>query len=49
LVGIWGAPELLAERDTRKGGLKLSMFMDMDVNVRHPESFCIGAKPSSSS
>lgn len=48
LVGVWGAPEILAERDTAKGGMSISLFMDVDVNTRHPESFCIGKKPSSS-
>jgi len=43
LIGMWGALDILPDpyTDSQKGGLILRVFQDVDVAVRHAESFCI--------
>lgn len=45
LIGMWGVLDLVVDRATKvaSGGLVLRVFQDVDVAVRHPESFCINA------
>jgi HK97 family phage major capsid protein len=43
MVGIWGAIELLVNPYTSaaKGGVRLTAYMDVDMALRHPESFAV--------
>jgi len=42
MVGMWGGIELLTDPYTysRKGIVSVTAFQDIDVQLRHPESFC---------
>lgn len=44
LVGMWGVLDLLVDvySESTKGRTVLKVFQDVDVNVRHPQAFCIG-------
>ena len=41
LIGMWGVMDVLADRVTlgKSGGLRIRVLQDVDVSVRHPESF----------
>jgi HK97 family phage major capsid protein len=41
LIGMWGVLDVLADRTTlgKSGGLRIRVLQDVDVAVRHPESF----------
>lgn len=43
LVGMWGMMDIKPDEATKAstGGLVLRVFQDVDVALRHPESFCI--------
>ena len=45
IIGMWGVLDLVADTSTKaaSGGLVLRAFQDIDVGIRHPESFCITA------
>lgn len=45
LIGMWGVLDVMADTATKakSGGLVLRVFQDVDVAVRHAESFCIGS------
>ena len=45
LVGMWGVLDVMPDTAAKaaSGGLVLRVFQDVDVAVRHPESFCINA------
>lgn len=45
IIGMWGVMDLVVDTATKasSGGLVLRVFQDIDVAVRHPESFCISA------
>lgn len=45
LIGMWGVLDLVPDTAAKAaaGGLVLRAFQDIDVAVRHPESFCINA------
>ena len=45
LIGMWGVLDLVPDTATKAaaGGLVLRAFQDVDVALRHPESFCINA------
>ena len=42
LIAMWGVLDVLPDPYTLagSGGLHIRAFFDIDVNVRHPESFC---------
>ncbi len=42
IIAMWGVIDVLPDPYTtaNKGGLHLRAFWDVDINVRHPESFC---------
>lgn len=44
IVGMWGGLELNAENATRitRGGMRVVAMQDIDVALRHAESFCYG-------
>ena len=43
LIGLWGVLDVMPDTAAKaaSGGLVLRVFQDVDVAVRHPESFCI--------
>jgi len=43
LIGMWGVLDVMPDRAAKaaSGGLVLRVFQDVDVAVRHAESFCI--------
>ena len=43
LIGMWGVLDIMPDQAAKaaSGGLVLRVFQDVDVAVRHPESFCI--------
>jgi HK97 family phage prohead protease len=43
LIGMWGILDVMPDEAAKaaSGGLVLRVFQDVDVAVRHPESFCI--------
>ena len=45
LIGMWGVLDIMPDEATKaaSGGLVLRVFQDVDVAVRHAESFCINA------
>jgi HK97 family phage major capsid protein/HK97 family phage prohead protease len=45
LIGMWGVLDVMPDRAAKaaSGGLVLRVFQDIDVAVRHAESFCINA------
>jgi HK97 family phage major capsid protein len=45
LLGMWGVLDVMADTATKaaSGGLVLRVFQDVDVAVRHAESFCIAS------
>lgn len=45
VIGMWGVMDLVVDTATKasSGGLVLRVFQDIDVAVRHPESFAITA------
>lgn len=45
LIGMWGVLDVMPDTATKaaSGGLVLRVFQDVDVAVRHAESFCINA------
>lgn len=45
LIGMWGVLDLMADTSTKaaSGGLVIRVFQDLDVAVRHGQSFCINA------
>ena len=45
LIGMWGILDVMPDEGTKaaSGGLVLRVFQDVDVGVRHAESFCINA------
>lgn len=45
VIGEWGVLDILPDNAAKaaSGGLVLRAFMDVDVGVRHAESFCINA------
>lgn len=45
LIGMWGVMDVMADTATKaaSGGLVLRVFQDVDVGVRHIESFCKNA------
>jgi len=45
MIGMWGVLDLMADTATKaaSGGLVLRVFQDVDVGVRHIESFCRNA------
>ena len=44
IIGLWGAVDLLLDPYSlgKSGALRVTAFQDMDVAIRHPESFCVG-------
>lgn len=48
MIGLWGGLDLTIDPYTHsaKGRLRIVAFQDADVAVRHPESFCLGKKPT---
>ena len=42
MIGMWGGVEVIADPYTysRKGIVSVTAFQEVDVQVRHPESFC---------
>ncbi|MEZ9525715.1 phage major capsid protein [Enterovibrio norvegicus] len=48
MIGLWGGLDLTIDPYTHsaKGRLRVVAFQDADVTVRHPESFCLGKKPT---
>ncbi|PLX74257.1 MAG: phage major capsid protein [Azoarcus sp.] len=44
IVGLWGAVDVLLDPYSlsKSGGMRVTAFQDLDVCVRHPESFCVG-------
>ena len=51
IIALWGSLEIIVNPYTysKKGGLLVSAFKDVDFAVRHPESFCYGADGAGSS
>jgi len=45
MIGMWGVMDVMADTATKaaSGGLVLRVFQDVDVGVRHIESFCKNA------
>ena len=45
LIGMWGVLDVAPDAATKaaSGGLILRVFQDIDVAIRHPESFCKAA------
>lgn len=45
LIGMWGVLDVMPDEAAKaaSGGLVLRVFQDVDVAIRHPESFCINA------
>ncbi|CAN8142206.1 hypothetical protein THIOSC15_3450010 [uncultured Thiomicrorhabdus sp.] len=45
MIGMWGVLDLTVDTATKaaSGGLVLRAFQDVDVAIRHPESFCVTA------
>jgi len=45
LIGLWGVLDVMPDKATKaaSGGMVLRVFQDVDIAVRHPESFCINA------
>ena len=45
LIGMWGVLDMVADTATKvkSGGLVIRVFQDLDIAVRHGESFCIDA------
>ena len=45
MIGMWGVLDVMPDRAAKaaSGGLVLRVFQDVDVAVRHAESFCINA------
>lgn len=48
LIGMWGGLDVIVDpySSSSDGTLKLVIFQDCDIAVRHPESFCISVNPS---
>lgn len=48
MIGLWGGLDLTIDPYTHsaKGRLRIVAFQDADVAVRHPQSFCLGKKPT---
>lgn len=44
IIGLWGAVDLLLDPYSlsKSGAMRVTAFQDMDVCVRHAESFCVG-------
>ena len=44
LIGTWGAVELIVDPYTqkRKGIIEVTSFQMVDIQLRHPQSFCKG-------
>lgn len=44
IIGMWGVLDVKPDEATKaaSGGLVLRVFQDVDIAVRHPESFCLG-------
>ncbi|KAA9133462.1 phage major capsid protein [Marinihelvus fidelis] len=47
LMGMWGVLDVMVDTATKvaAGGLVLRVFQDIDIGVRHPESFAINNTP----
>ena len=45
LIGMWGILDVMPDPAAKAaaGGLVIRVFQDIDIAVRHPESFCINA------
>lgn len=45
LIGLWGVLDIVPDNATKaaSGGLVLRVFQDLDVNIRHAQSFCVNA------
>ena len=45
LIGYWAGLDLNVDTSTlsKSGGTRIVTFQDIDVALRHPESFCVGA------
>ena len=45
LIGMWGVLDVMPDQAAKaaSGGLVLRVFQDIDIAVRHPESFCLDA------
>ena len=45
LIGMWGVMDVINDTATKapEGGLVIRVFQDLDVAVRHAQSFCINA------
>ena len=45
LIGMWGVLDIVPDRATKvaSGGLVMRTFQDVDIAVRHAQSFCINA------
>lgn len=43
LIGMWGVLDVMIDTaaKAKSGGLVIRVFQDIDIAVRHPESFCI--------
>ncbi len=48
ILGMWGGIELIVDPYTysSQGKIQITAFQDIDLGVRHPESFCYGVKAS---
>ncbi len=44
IIGLWGGLDLTVDTSSlsKKGGVRVVVFQDVDFAVRHPESFCLG-------
>ena len=49
LIGMWGGIELLVNpyAESKQRLIEITAFQDIDINVRNAQSFCYGAKKSS--
>lgn len=47
VVGMWGGLEVLTDpySESLRGRLRIVVFQSMDIAIRHPASFCLGANP----
>ncbi|MFK5976897.1 MAG: phage major capsid protein [Sulfurovum sp.] len=45
IIGMWGVMDIVVDTATKaaSGGVVLRVFQDIDIAVRHPQSFCITA------
>lgn len=45
LIGLWGVLDIVPDNATKaaSGGLVLRVFQDLDVSIRHAQSFCVNA------